>query len=299
MHHRAVGDDAEVTALFYRASLAERNRKIGPGMLRTVVRLAVEMLVLEEHHRIVAADGRAQKTRDVQRRGRHHHPQAWTVGKNRFSALAVIHTAAGEVAADGHANDHRRFERPIRTPAHHAQLIANLHHGRPDVVEELDFRDGLQAAYGHPQGAPDDAGFRERGIENPVVAVFALQSRGGFEDAALPLHVPEVVFAAGVSDVFAENGDALVARHLVGQCQRHHFNHGLWRAVQLGFRFKCSGRRIHVRRIHIHSNRIDGRLFGGQRQVGGLADFMVDFRFQALNPLLIENAFPHQKKRKL
>ena len=233
MHHRAVGDDADVAALFYDAGLAERNRKIGPGMLRAVVRLAVEMLVLEEHHRVVAADGCAQKTRDVQRRGRHHHTQARAVRKYRFAALAVIHPPAGQVAADGHANDHRRFERPIRTPAHHAQLIANLHHGWPDVVEELDFRDGLQSACGHPQGAPDDAGFRERGIENPVVAVFALQSRGSLEDAALPLHVPEVVFAAGVGDVLAENGDALVARHLVGQGQRDHFNHGFWRAVQL------------------------------------------------------------------
>src|SRR5205807_6645985 len=174
---------------------AERNRKIWTGILRAIVRLAVQMLVLKKHDRVVTANGRAQKTRDIECSGRHHYPQPRAVGKNRFTALAVIHSATGEVASDRHPNDHRRFESSIRTPAHHAQLIANLHHGRPDVVKELDFGDGLQSARGHPQGPPDDAGFRERGIEDPVAAVLALQSRGSLEDAALPLYALEVVFA--------------------------------------------------------------------------------------------------------
>jgi len=91
----------------------------------------------------------------------------------------------------------------------------------------------------------------------------------------------------------------LVARHLVGKDQRHHFNHGLWRAVQLGFRFEHGGRGIYVRREHVHSNRIDGRLFCGQRLVSGLADFIVDFRFQTLNLLLIEDAFRTRKSASL
>src|SRR5260370_20474693 len=65
MDHRAVSNDAQVAALFHQAGLAERNRKIGPGILRAVVRLAVEMLLLEGHHRVIPTDSWAQKTRHV------------------------------------------------------------------------------------------------------------------------------------------------------------------------------------------------------------------------------------------
>jgi len=55
----AVGDDADLGALFDQASFAERNGVIGAGILGAVVGLAIEMLVLEEHDRVVAADGGA------------------------------------------------------------------------------------------------------------------------------------------------------------------------------------------------------------------------------------------------
>src|SRR5205085_2475298 len=59
----------------------------------------------------------------LQRRRRHHHAQTWTMREDRFATLAVIHAAAGQVTADGHAQHHGRLERAIRTPAHHRQLI--------------------------------------------------------------------------------------------------------------------------------------------------------------------------------
>src|SRR6266853_412965 len=62
----------------------------------------------------------------------------------------------------------------------------------------------------------------------------------------------EVVLAAGVGNVFSENGDAFVARH-----------------------------------------------FGGQRLVSGFAIFIVNFRFECFDLLLIQDAFALQKKRKL
>ncbi len=63
--------------------------------------------------------------------------------------------------------------------------------------------------------------------------MLALQAGGGFEDPALPFDMFEIFFAAGVGHVFAENGDALVARHFVEQCGRDHFHHGLGCAVEL------------------------------------------------------------------
>src|SRR5882724_7722801 len=299
MHQGAVGDDAEVAALFDRAGLAKGNRKIGTGILRAVVRLTVEMFVLEEHHWVVAADGSAQKTGDVQRRGRHYHAQAGAMGENRFATLAVIDAATGEVAADGDAQNYRRFEGAIRTPAHHAKLIANLHHGRPDVVKELNLSNGLQAAGRHADGAADDAGFSERRIENAIVAVLALQTCGCFEDAALAFHVLEVVLAAGIGHVFAENHDALVARHFVGERCGNHLDHGLGRAMELRLRFECGRGGIHLRGIDVRLNRVHRRLFGGKSLIRGIADFVVNFGFEGFNLLLVEHAFANEDEGKL
>src|SRR5579883_2039015 len=102
--------------------------------------------------------------------------------ENGFAALAVIHRAAGEIASDGHTNDGWRFECSVRTPPHHGQLIAKLHHGRPDVIEKLNFSDGLESASGHADGPAHDAGLRKRSIEDAVGSIFALESGSGFEN---------------------------------------------------------------------------------------------------------------------
>ena len=143
MNQGAVGDDAYIRAFFYRARLPKGNRKIRSRIFRAIVGLAVEVFMLEEEDRVVAADGRAQKAGYVQGGGRHHHAEAGTVREDRFAALTVIHAATGEVASDRHAKYYRRFESAVRTPAHHAELVSNLHHGRPDVVEELNLGNGL------------------------------------------------------------------------------------------------------------------------------------------------------------
>ena len=95
MHHGAVGDDADVGAFAHHARLAKRNREIRARILGAIVGLAVEMLVLEEQHRIIAANGRAQQAANIERRRRHHHAQAGNMREDDFAALAVIDRAAG------------------------------------------------------------------------------------------------------------------------------------------------------------------------------------------------------------
>src|SRR5712664_2384811 len=185
MHDGAEGDDADFRAFLDEAGFAEGNGVVGPGIFRAIVGLAVEMLVLEEHHRIVAADRGAEKAGNVEGGGRHDHAQAGAMREDGFAALAVVNAAAGEVAADGYAQHRGRFEIAVGAPAQDTELVANLHHGRPDVVKELDLRHRLEAASGHADGAADNAGLRERRVENSIVAVFSLQAGGGFEDAAL------------------------------------------------------------------------------------------------------------------
>ena len=95
-------------------------------------------------------------------------------------------------------------------------------HGGPDVVEELDFDDRLHAADGHADGAADDVGFGERRVEDAVGAELLLQAGGELEDAALAfdLALAQLLIAAGVGHIFAEDDDARVAAHLVAAGRR-------------------------------------------------------------------------------
>src|SRR4029077_16772221 len=61
MHNGAKGNDADVQAFPYKAGFAERDGEIRAGIFGAVVGLTVEMFVLEEHDRVVAANGGAQK----------------------------------------------------------------------------------------------------------------------------------------------------------------------------------------------------------------------------------------------
>ena len=131
--------------------------------------------------------------------------------------LRVVDGAAGEIAADGRANDGGRGPGAVRAPAHQGQFIANLVHGRPDVIEELNLDHRLDAAQSVAHGPAYDVRFGERRIEDAIGAKLGLQARGELEDAALSLHFVERLHAAGVGHVFAVDHDALVAAHLVAQ----------------------------------------------------------------------------------
>ena len=118
------------------------------------------MLVLEEQHGIIGADRGTQQAAYVERSGRHHHAQAGNVREDHFAALAVIDRAAGEIAADRDANHDGRLEMAGGAPANSGHLIAQLHHGRPDVIEKLNFGNRLQPANGHADRAADDIALR-------------------------------------------------------------------------------------------------------------------------------------------
>ena len=66
---------------------------------------------------------------------------------------------------------------PVGAPAHDGHLVAELHHGGPDVIEELNFGHGLEAARGHADGAADDVRFRQRRIEHALVRRTCAASR--------------------------------------------------------------------------------------------------------------------------
>src|SRR5580700_6867813 len=127
-----------------------------------------------------------------------------------------------------------------RRPGQCAQIVADLHHGGPDIVEELNFSHGLETARGHANAAANDGSFRKRRVKDSIISVLSLQAGSGFENAALPFQLLQCLIAAGVGDVFTEDGDAFVAGHLVGERGSDHFDHGFWSAVQLRLRIKGS-----------------------------------------------------------
>ena len=95
--------------------------------------------------------------------------------------------------------------------------MRNLMHRRPDVVEELNLNDRLHAAHGLTHSAADNVCFGQRRIEDAVAAELGLQPGRQLEDAALALHqsFTQILLAAAVGHVLAEDDDARIAPHLV------------------------------------------------------------------------------------
>src|SRR5580658_10835191 len=126
-----------------------------------------------------------------------------------LAALRVINRTPGKISADGHSNYHRAREGIVLAPTYHRQLVANLHHRRPDVIEELNLHDGLQPACGHAGGAAHDRGLGQRRIEDAVRAKLVLQAERQFEDSAFAFDqlALQILFAAAIGHVFAEDYD--------------------------------------------------------------------------------------------
>src|SRR6266478_2741885 len=138
----------------------------------------------------------------------------------------MINSAAFEIATNRHAHNHRRAPVAARTPTHQCQLVANLMHGGPDVIEELNLNHRFQSARRHANSAPDDVGFGEWRIKDTHTAKLSLQIRGDLKHAAFTFNFVQGFFARAFSDIFAKYTDARVARHFGVQAAIDQVNHG-------------------------------------------------------------------------
>src|ERR1700683_5434335 len=251
MHHRSISDDADVAALSHNPSLAERNGEIFAGIKRPVIRLAVKMLMLEKQHRIVGADGGAQQAANIERGRRHHDAEARNVRESYLTALTVVNRATGEVAADSHANYDWAFECAGRSPPDRGEFVTELHHRGPNVVEELDFGDGLKAAQRHSYRPPDAGNLSQRCIEDAIRTKTPLKACCRLEDAAFTLYFREAVLAAYIRYVLAEYENPLVHGDFVGEGGGNHVHHRLRSPVKARLGFKRFRRGVDVRGVHI------------------------------------------------
>ena len=100
------------------------------------------------------------------------------MGEDTFAGLRMIDGSAGQISAYGNAHDQGATEVAIGAPADERKFIAHLVHRGPDVVEELDFYNGLETSDGHADGTSDDVGFSERGVPDTIAAELLLQAGG-------------------------------------------------------------------------------------------------------------------------
>ena len=88
MHHQPVRDDAQVFALQLHVGLADGHRVVLFGHL--AANEAVRPLVLQEYHRIVAADGALEQTLRIVWSGRSDDLESRRVREERLDALGVV-----------------------------------------------------------------------------------------------------------------------------------------------------------------------------------------------------------------
>ena len=109
--------------------------------------------------------------------------------------------SAADAAAAGRANRDRREKLAAGAVAQPGKFRDDLVEAGIDVVGELNFRDGTQPVDAHADSRADDAAFGNRGVDDPVLAVLALEA------------VRAAEHAAEVADILADDDDARVAVH--------------------------------------------------------------------------------------
>src|SRR6266700_6332552 len=155
------------------------------------------------------------------------------MSENALAALGVINGAARQVSANRNPNYTGSRESIIGTPANQRKLVAQLHHRRPDIVEELNLNYRLQPARCHSSRSTDDRCLGKRRVEYPVGAEIALQAKRQLEHAAFAFDhlLLQILLAAAIGHVLPEDHDALVSLHLIAQRGVDQVGHGLRRRL--------------------------------------------------------------------
>ncbi len=294
-HERTVSNHGQVFAFLHGFGLAERNHVVRAGIGRASEGLAIKPLMFQKHYRIVAANGRPQKAVGIESVRGEANAQSRNVREDAFTALRVIDRASREVAADRHAYYRRAGEISIGTPANGCQLVAELLHRGPDIVEELDFHHRLDPARGHADRAADNVGLGQGRVEDTVAAEFHLQAGCQLEDAAFAFDLLflQILLAAAVRNIFAENHDPAVAPHLIFQADGDEVGHGLVAAFQPGLRLHGHG--IEIFGINIPIDAVGGRQRGLFSAVRGVLKFFIHRLLELVEAVLVENAFADQE----
>ena len=183
--------------------------------------------------------------------------------EDRFTGLRVVDGPTLQVTAVRGADHHRSRERAVRPVAHGRELVPDLHHRGPDVVEELDLDDGPQAAQRKPDPPPDDVRLRERSVVHALRAKLLLKAMRDLEDTTFAFDLAQRLLTRNVRYVLAEKEDAWITFHLLAQARVQEVDHGeqlVAGVLRLVLGIEVRGSRFHILRIQMAHRRAGVRL---------------------------------------
>ena len=154
VHHRTVGDDADVGPRPANGSLADGYDKVVRGKL--FLYPPIKELVLEIDDRIGVPDRGLDQSLGIVRRGGANHFQARRVHKIHFGILRMERSAVN-TAATGSADNNRDACAPAVTAL--GREIRDLIEGAGNEVRELHLSDRPHSHQRCADGGPHDGGF--------------------------------------------------------------------------------------------------------------------------------------------
>ena len=176
--HRESGHHGEIRARAPHDGTAE-----GRDVFGIVVRVrhrparAVELLVLEEQHRVVVADGGLHHRLRVHRGRRQRHLDARHVREPRVQRLRML-SARALAAAARQADDHRHPHLAAGQVAKHRGLMRELVDRHRHEVAELELDDRPHATDRSADGGPHHRDLRARRVADAFAAELRRQSGG-------------------------------------------------------------------------------------------------------------------------
>ena len=167
-------------------------------------RAAVEILVLEVHHRVVVADRRLQQPLGVVCRRRRDHFQPGPMDEPGLRILRVIETAA-DIAAARRPDDDRYHRAAAIAEPQRRRLVDDLIEAARDEIGELHLGDRTIAALRRADADPDDRRLRDRRVDDAEIAELFVEALRHAEGAAVG------------ADILAEHEYFRVAAHFFGK----------------------------------------------------------------------------------
>ena len=191
------------TTVTSRPGRTTRARPIGTSSRSRLLAAEVERLVLDVDDRVRVGDRGAEEPGGIGRGGRHDHLQPGHVREPGLQALRVLRAAA--LAGAALRPQHQRHRQlAARHEVRLRRLVDELVEGERDEVDEHDLDHRPQARLRRADRDPGDRRLADRRVADALGAELLGQPGGRAPRAAL-------------GDVLAEDEDALVVAHLLGQ----------------------------------------------------------------------------------
>src|SRR5713101_5945032 len=195
--HPRDADDRDVGPGPPNRGLADGSRVVTVGNHSADV---VEAHRLEEHHRVVGADGRFQHALGILGRGRRDDQQAGDEPVQHLEAVRVLRRQLVAGAAR-HTDHHRHLGLAAEHVADLRRVVDDLVVRDQREVDGHQLHDGAQAQHRRADGGADDRLLGYRRVHDPLRTEPVEQTFG------------DSVGAAELADVFAHQIDGLVALH--------------------------------------------------------------------------------------